>query len=139
MRSKNTTYYSEIVNYVNKYYDDIGRAPSTREIESGTGKFEAEYFDLTEAVNETIHRYDKMTAAEDYDINFDYDSNVSIYADRSMVLQVIYNLINNAINTIHTITSPNKTIPAAPIVLTIATVNTINNANVNNKIVNNTI
>ena len=67
-------------------------------IESGTGKFEAEYFDLTEAVNETIHRYDKMTAAEDYDINFDYDSNVSIYADRSMVLQVIYNLINNAIN-----------------------------------------
>ena len=37
MRSKNTTHYSTIVNYVNKYYDDIGRAPSTREIEAGTG------------------------------------------------------------------------------------------------------
>ena len=37
MRSKNTAYYSTIVNYVNKYFDDIGRAPSTREIESGTG------------------------------------------------------------------------------------------------------
>ena len=37
MRSKNTTHYSTIVNYANKYYDDIGRAPSTREIESGTG------------------------------------------------------------------------------------------------------
>ena len=37
MRSKNNAYYSTIVNYVNKYFDDIGRAPSTREIESGTG------------------------------------------------------------------------------------------------------
>ncbi len=37
MRSKNTSHYSTIVNYVNKYFDDIGRAPSTREIESGTG------------------------------------------------------------------------------------------------------
>ena len=37
MRSKNTTYYATIVNFVNKYYDDIGRSPSTREIESGTG------------------------------------------------------------------------------------------------------
>lgn len=37
MRSKNTSHYTTIVNYVNRYYDDIGRAPSTREIESGTG------------------------------------------------------------------------------------------------------
>ena len=37
MRAKNTAYYSTIVDYVNKYFDDIGRAPSTREIESGTG------------------------------------------------------------------------------------------------------
>ena len=37
MRSKNTSHYSTIIDYVNKYYDDIGRSPSTREIESGTG------------------------------------------------------------------------------------------------------
>ena len=37
MRSKNSGHYLTIVNYVNKYFDDIGRAPSTREIESGTG------------------------------------------------------------------------------------------------------
>ena len=37
MRSKNTEHYLTIINYVNQYYDDIGRAPSTREIESGTG------------------------------------------------------------------------------------------------------
>ena len=37
MRSKNTTYYSTILNFVNKYFDNSGRAPSTREIEGGTG------------------------------------------------------------------------------------------------------
>ena len=37
MRSKNTAHYSTILNFVNKYFDDIGRSPSTREIESATG------------------------------------------------------------------------------------------------------
>ena len=37
MRSKNTAQYSTIINFVNKYFDDIGRSPSTREIESATG------------------------------------------------------------------------------------------------------
>ncbi len=37
MRSKNTAHYATILSFVNQYYDDIGRSPSTREIESGTG------------------------------------------------------------------------------------------------------
>lgn len=37
MRSKNTAYYATIVNFVNRYYDDVGRSPTTREIESATG------------------------------------------------------------------------------------------------------
>ena len=83
-----TTRLSELVNDML----DISR------IESGTGKFEAEVFSITDAVNEIIGRYDKMTSAKSYNIRFDYDSNINIYADRSMVLQVVYNLINNAIN-----------------------------------------
>ncbi len=37
MRVKNTAHYSTIVNFVNRYFDDVGRSPSTREIESATG------------------------------------------------------------------------------------------------------
>lgn len=37
MRSRNASYYQTILNYVNKYFDDVGRSPSTREIEAGTG------------------------------------------------------------------------------------------------------
>ena len=37
MRSKNTAHYTTILSFVNRYYDDVGRSPSTRDIESGTG------------------------------------------------------------------------------------------------------
>ena len=37
MRTKNTAHYSTIISFVNKYYDDVGRSPSTREIEGATG------------------------------------------------------------------------------------------------------
>ena len=37
MRSRNAAYYSTILNFVNRYFDDVGRSPSTREIEAATG------------------------------------------------------------------------------------------------------
>ena len=83
-----TTRLSELVNDML----DLSR------IESGSEKFEAESFDLTSAVSEVIKRYDKMASVQRYDIRFTYDKSVEVYADRSIVLQVIYNLINNAIN-----------------------------------------
>lgn len=67
-------------------------------VESGTGRFETERFDLTEAVGEVLGRFEQMKAVGDYNISFVHDGRVSIDADRSMVLQVIYNLVSNAIN-----------------------------------------
>ena len=37
MRSKNTSHYTTILSFVNKYFDTVGRSPSTREIESAPG------------------------------------------------------------------------------------------------------
>ena len=37
MRSKNTSHYTTILSFVNKYFDNAGRSPSTREIASATG------------------------------------------------------------------------------------------------------
>ena len=67
-------------------------------IESGTKEFAPESFDLTGAVAEVIERYEKMNSAKGYNIEFIYDGNVLVSADKSMILQVIYNFINNAIN-----------------------------------------
>ena len=67
-------------------------------IESGAKKFEPAELDLTEAVLSVMSRYEKMKASQGYNIDFEYESNVLVIADRTMILQVIYNLINNAIN-----------------------------------------
>ena len=83
-----TTRLSELVNDLL----DLSR------MESGTGGFEPERFDLTSAVNEVIRRYDKMIMTEGFDISLESDGYAEVFADRSMILQVIYNLINNAVN-----------------------------------------
>lgn len=67
-------------------------------IESGTREFAPEPFDLTDAVESVITRYDKMKSAQGYNIEFLHDGDATVIADRTMILQVIYNLINNAIN-----------------------------------------
>ena len=67
-------------------------------IQSGTRKPESEVFDLTETVRSVMMRYEKLTEKDGYRISFDAACNVLIRADRTMILQVIYNLINNALN-----------------------------------------
>ena len=55
-------------------------------------------FSLTDAVRETVERYSKLREREGYTIDFESDSNVTVCADKTRILQVIYNLVNNAIN-----------------------------------------
>lgn len=67
-------------------------------IQSGSRKAVFEDFDLTAAVEEVMKRYDAFTAPQGYHITFEADDRVTVFADRSMILQVLYNLINNAVN-----------------------------------------
>ena len=67
-------------------------------IQSGSRKAMFEEFDLTAAVDEVMRRYDAFTAHQGYHITFVSEERVNVFADRSMILQVLYNLINNAIN-----------------------------------------
>lgn len=67
-------------------------------IRSGARKPELEEFNLTQTVNEVMTRYAKLTERDGYRITFDFDREIYVRADRTMILQVVYNLINNAIN-----------------------------------------
>ena len=67
-------------------------------IQSGSRKAMFEEFDLTAAVEEVMKRYDVFTAHQGYRITFHSNNRVTVFADRGMLLQVLYNLINNAIN-----------------------------------------
>ncbi len=57
-----------------------------------------ERFSLTEAVRETLARYSHLTERDGYRFVFNADSDAVVIADKTRILQVIYNLVNNAIN-----------------------------------------
>lgn len=67
-------------------------------IQSGTRKPDVTRFSLTQTVRETLSRYEKLIMQDGYKIEFEFDGDVEILADRGMILQVVYNLVNNAIN-----------------------------------------
>ena len=67
-------------------------------IRSGVRAPECEIFDLTQTISDTLERYRKYTDQNGFTINFDSIPHVLVFADKQMILQVIYNFINNAIN-----------------------------------------
>ena len=83
-----TTRLSELVNDML----DLSR------IQSGTRRPEKERFSITETLNDTLQRYEKLTMQDGYVIDVSIEGDAEVVADRGMILQVIYNLINNAIN-----------------------------------------
>lgn len=67
-------------------------------IQAGMRNPERKVFNLTEAIREVMTRYKKLTEKDGYDISFIADGDVYVCADKTMMLQVVYNLVNNAIN-----------------------------------------
>ena len=67
-------------------------------LQAGTQKMEKRVYNFTQNVKETMARYAALTEKEGYHITFDYDEEVEIEADELKMSQVVYNLINNAIN-----------------------------------------
>ena len=67
-------------------------------LQAGTRLPTMETLNLTELIQSTMLRYEKLTQKDGYRIEYEAHASVDIRADRTMILQVLYNLINNAIN-----------------------------------------
>jgi signal transduction histidine kinase len=67
-------------------------------LQAGTRKLNLTPFNLTGVVQEVMSRYEKLTQKDGYRVEFFCDTSVDVLADQTMILQVVYNLINNAIN-----------------------------------------
>lgn len=74
--------------------------------QSGAQKLHCTRFNLTQAIRDTLGRYNKLTGQDGYVISFASDQEVYVYADELRISQVVYNFINNAI----TYTGPDKCI-----------------------------
>ena len=94
-REKNLNTIIEEADRLNNLVNDI---LSLSVIESKMLVLENEEIDLTSLVKEILNRYEIYTEKDNYKFIFDYDSPVIIDADKAKMEQVLYNLINNAIN-----------------------------------------
>lgn len=66
-------------------------------IESGVDSLNIEEYDLIEEIKTIVKRYEIVKETENYKFELDLPEKALIKADKSKINQVIYNLINNAI------------------------------------------
>ncbi len=67
-------------------------------LQSGSIQPEKVRFCLTDSIKDIFVRYAKLKEQDGYNITFESTENVYIFADELKISQVIYNLVNNAIN-----------------------------------------
>ena len=67
-------------------------------LESGVLTIKKSDFDITETIAILLKNFEMIYEKEGYTFKFDYQDPVYVYADETKIEQVIYNLINNAVN-----------------------------------------
>ena len=67
-------------------------------IQAGVTGLETKEYDITESICNIISRYDRLVGPYGYSITFSSDEHVMVDADEFKIYQVVYNLINNAVN-----------------------------------------
>ena len=55
-------------------------------------------FSLSECVKSTVERYSHLSERDGFNITFDLSEDVTVFADEILILQVIYNLVGNAVS-----------------------------------------
>ncbi len=67
-------------------------------IKAGTTPMVLAPVQLTNCIESELTRYNKLRDREGYNIEFRYNSLVTVNADYTRLMQVVYNLVNNAVN-----------------------------------------
>jgi signal transduction histidine kinase len=68
------------------------------QFQTGKQQLNLSVFSITDAVRETIVRFDKLNEREGYKIMYEGSGQIYVRADKTRILQVLYNLVGNAIN-----------------------------------------
>ncbi len=87
-----------VIDETNRLSELVSDLLDLSRMQSGTRQANMEVFDLRDATHEVMWRYEAFIGHQGYKLEWISESSAPVYADRSMILQVIYNLTNNAIN-----------------------------------------
>ena len=82
-------------------------------LQAGVTTLDAKEYNLTAGIKSVIDRYAKLVEQDGYKVTFKYkEEDIMVKADEFKIYQVLYNLVNNAIN----YTGPDKTVTIRQIV-----------------------
>ncbi len=87
-----------IIDEANRLSELVSDLMDLSKLQAGTQKPTPTRFDLTEVVRDAMQRYEALVRHDGYRIELALAGEAPVLADRTMILQVIYNLINNAVN-----------------------------------------
>lgn len=76
----------------------VGDILALSKMQANSDFLELEVFDLREEIFEILKRYEYLKETEGYEIEVSLPNEIIVKADKKKLEQVIYNLINNAIN-----------------------------------------
>jgi signal transduction histidine kinase len=76
----------------------VGDILALSKLQTNNSYLELEVFDLNIEITNILKRYDYLKEIEGYEIEFISPDDVIIQADKNKINQVIYNLLNNALN-----------------------------------------
>lgn len=86
-----------IIDEANRLTSLVNDVLDISRLRNGMQKFENTPFNLTDAIENTLTRYSRLIENDGYLIDFLYENDVIVNSDQSRILQVLYNLVNNAV------------------------------------------
>ena len=66
--------------------------------QEGGDKLRFDTFDIVKTLSALIERHGKLIEHLGYKLEFEHEERALVYADEARIVQVVYNLINNAVN-----------------------------------------
>ena len=88
-----------IIDETDRLSNLVGDILTLSKMQSSMEELNIEEFDFIELIDNILNKYKYLEELENYHFNFIHkNKNILVHADKSKLEQVIYNLINNAIN-----------------------------------------
>ncbi len=103
---KRTDHLNIIISETDRLNHLVNDILSLSKMQADADTLNKETFDLRKEMEEIIHKYEIIKETENYSFKMEMPDKIMVYADKMKINQVIYNLINNAIN----YTGPDKVV-----------------------------
>jgi len=97
-RAKREEHVNVIINEADRLSLLVNDILDLSKIESGTLELEMKEFNISEAVMKVCEQFNGAASFEGYDFNISIEDNLTVTGNDARITQVIYNLVNNAVN-----------------------------------------